>query len=1453
MPLTPQDNAELDSILRGAAPVPIAPVKGRAKAPSLDDEILDILRTPTTPPPPQQGFFGRLKEEALGRTGFGPPPAELTKQSTGGQAAAAALGPLIGLAGSPLAAYSAFREATRPLTPEEQEGGVRRDPYTHAPINPIEKGLETTLPFVLGQIGKGDVRVGPPRPSLPGMAPGLPGGTPPQGLPPSQMKPRPPGPPGQYVAWTTPEGPPPAGIPAPRGPIPLPEVAGPSGGPKVPITWTDLTATAKQFESPEAFKSYLLRTPDARAKMRQHPSQSADQFWQEARKPPEAAKPAPEPPPTPKAEPEAPAPRTLAPGTTRMAFTSEAPEIQPLRDAQGSLKSALADDRLRRSPEGHYELTDAGIRFLEAKGPEFGQSIQKIQDFGKAVKEQTGRAMPPGKDLEKLFGIEMETPGAPQATPRKVEAPPAPAGARPEPRPAAVGATEPAAAPPRFEKTPEGMQGVIADTPKHEAPSTALKAKGQQTPLEESPLFGQAKAARERAADASQGELDPQRAAVQEYLADQLGATYQMALSQAKSPKAIPPALRLKLKDLGLTPEEAWDLSHAEVPRHAVIEKLLGMAIEKPALPSKARGAGAIEKLKGDISRAEQDIRRLERIGEKVHPQQQQRLEYLKGELEKRQAKFFGAGKQGFEHGVPNLDNPKDLYQIVRGAGGVKVGEDLAGELRAIPTWAKNKNGRSLDSIAEGLADEYPHLGDRAAIKEKIADGLSRYDLLKGEAKGKAQAAEQAASMPPPEDPMALEIRNPNPPADVQIAPGEWTIMDPGARKAFLEYMRGIFDNETGALDFAKMMKTLHRWRKRFPMEEAVRKAMPNSPVIAETERWTTGLSDGISRVSEQPWWKGVRKMSPDALKDLEEHMINTWIAGGRTPRAAGQARALAPPHVQQAMAWRDRALRLENASRRYFGLEEIPEESGPYLPRMVDEESLDQVTLGAGALGGRGRGPQTTVGPHQKRRGVETYRQGEALGLEYEDPRNSILLREWQGIKLRATHRLFQNLESKGALFRDEAQAQAMSPTGNAWKIKQAPGGEWWTPTEAEAQFLQQNLTESARGPQTSLVGYANAVMRNPNLVNPAPHVVKNMAIKAFLARGPVTPYVLARDAVEYFRSSNPQLLREFHEGMPFSKSGEVAADVLGRELRSGSVMDAVRKALRTLGQVQTPSKKVIFEWADPAMRYSLFKHYRGKGMPVYEAANNAWVDLIRYGTRSKVTDNWKAWPFNFFVPWRYGTFVSLVKQVQNHPIRTALLIAGVDYLREARYRQNGRWFHLPWDYIEAPIARIVQSKDKEDFARNALSEVALTSLFGPGGAFAASQIDDMLRLSQGKSDPYEYERLAKMFWGIGQLYDVFISDKPMGGASGALGALLLGEHNTLTYQPKRLGPGFGLVPESVLQHLPGMQKSRLVQEAEEMQAEREAKRQRSLERRREKGRPRGIEDKLRDAGLLK
>jgi len=214
--------------------------------------------------------------------------------------------------------------------------------------------------------------------------------------------------------------------------------------------------------------------------------------------------------------------------------------------------------------------------------------------------------------------------------------------------------------------------------------------------------------------------------------------------------------------------------------------------------------------------------------------------------------------------------------------------------------------------------------------------------------------------------------------------------------------------------------------------------------------------------------------------------------------------------------------------------------------------------------------------------------------------------------------------------------------------------------------------------------------------------------------------------------------------------------------------------------------------------MRFSLWKGYVAKGMNGAEAANNVWLDLIRYGTRSTMVDTWKSIPFNFFVPWRLGTMTSLWKQLQSHPIRAALFIGGIDLLREIRYRQTGRYTHLPIDYVEVPIAQILQGKDLNDSAHSLIAATLATIAFGPGGGMAAGAIVDLMKNIQGRG---ERDRVINMFWGLSQIYNIV----PEGGklvqaaqagdaaattrhATNILTSAALAEHSALNYRPRRL-----------------------------------------------------------------
>jgi hypothetical protein len=351
-------------------------------------------------------------------------------------------------------------------------------------------------------------------------------------------------------------------------------------------------------------------------------------------------------------------------------------------------------------------------------------------------------------------------------------------------------------------------------------------------------------------------------------------------------------------------------------------------------------------------------------------------------------------------------------------------------------------------------------------------------------------------------------------------------------------------------------------------------------------------------------------------------------------------------------------------------------------------------------------------------------------------------------------------------------------------------------------------------------------------------------MGAKYLLSRGPLTSHKLATDAWEFFKGTNPEMVAEFKRVMPFSEGGESAYGTLHEIMtREPGLGKAIDQTIKAIGLLNKGSSKVVFKWADPAMRYSLYKHYRlGEGLSEQAAANHVWIDLVRYGTRSDLVDLWKSIPMNFFVPWRIGTWTTLLKQSINHPVRTAFVVGGVDYLREMRYRKTGRWTHLPWDYVEGPVSLALHGD-----LGNLKKEAIATAFFGPGGGATwrnIKQIGEDL-FANPSMIPTD---VTKTLWGITQWsdakkeFEAYIKDRQPSHLVNALLGAVVAERSALNYKPERIQ---SLTPES----LPGMGKSERVQAAEDIQAERKTKADKRAKTMREKPR-KTIEDTLNERG---
>jgi len=594
--------------------------------------------------------------------------------------------------------------------------------------------------------------------------------------------------------------------------------------------------------------------------------------------------------------------------------------------------------------------------------------------------------------------------------------------------------------------------------------------------------------------------------------------------------------------------------------------------------------------------------------------------------------------------------------------------------------------------------------------------------------------------------------------------------------------------------------------RKKLPSELRVLREAPNSSVMSAIDGAAADVTNGAESIVTQPWAKALQRRTPQEFQQLESQAVRTWEQGGKTPEAMEQAISALPPDIQEMVRYRASRLPIEQAARRTLGLPEIPETPGPYFPRLSEHGLQDIQRLGAG---GRLAGElQTTLRSFQQSRSFPTMAEGQAQGMIYADPRKAWALREWYSLKLEATAKLITNLEDKGVLFRTAEAAKAASPTGKAFGIEGLPGSpEWFASTSAEREFILQNLSRANRGALGSAITLGNQIFRNPNLFNPFPHFTKNMLYKFGLSGGSPTKVVPAM--LEYERGSSPMVAR-FKQVFPAADTAQSAGQLFDPFLNPTGV---THKVLRAVGEINKPSSTAIFAHLDPALRYARWKQYIAKGMTDQEAANHVQVDLIRYGTRSDAVDFWKSIPLNFFVPWRTGTVTSVVKQMTSHPLRAAALIAGIDYLREARYRQSGRWTHLPIDYLESPIAQVVAHPTPKTAAAIAATTIA----FGPGGASTASTLRDAIDDIRGGD---EWGRIRNMFWGISQLYEIpkeWQAFEKTGDSShlvNILSSSLVAEHSALNYSPRRLA---AYLPE----YLPGMQKSELVQAAEALQTQ--------------------------------
>lgn len=581
---------------------------------------------------------------------------------------------------------------------------------------------------------------------------------------------------------------------------------------------------------------------------------------------------------------------------------------------------------------------------------------------------------------------------------------------------------------------------------------------------------------------------------------------------------------------------------------------------------------------------------------------------------------------------------------------------------------------------------------------------------------------------------------------------------------------------------------------------------MPDSPVITEHQRLIKNDTDYLLNFSKQPWWKTLQGREEAELIDLENQAVKAFranLAAGDEPVVAyRKALDAMPDDFKNLLQQRDRRIPVEIKAADILAVDRPSLTDDPYVARLTNEAGKDVVDLHP-QIANWGRQIRTTIGSFDQSRTHPTMKDGLAAGTQYDPMLRAVWLRELASARLEATANLLQNLKGK-VLFDTPKEALAASPTKQIARVRGLGGKDYWARTRQEAIFLEQNLNTTQRGPLGRIQQLANTYIRNPSLINPLPHTTKNMLFKYLLAR---VGNLRFKSDVRDFAAASPAALKErFDKVMPMTEHGERTPQITAREVGTWGEKLASR-GLR----INNPSTRFIFGKADPAMRYSLWKSYVRKGLGDQEAANHVWLDLIRYDANSGGINFWKSIPFNFFVPWRTGSYVTLAKQFRAHPVRALLFIGAVEYLRELRYRKTGRWTHLPTDYLDAPLAEAIQSP------RTVPAVAATSLLFGPGGGQAPNTIKDFMASIQG--DPQNKARVMNMFWGLSQLYNIprefeaYRQDGQNRHLVNILTSAAISEHAALKYQPRRL---MQWLPE----WMPGLEKSALVKQAELLQA---------------------------------
>lgn len=587
---------------------------------------------------------------------------------------------------------------------------------------------------------------------------------------------------------------------------------------------------------------------------------------------------------------------------------------------------------------------------------------------------------------------------------------------------------------------------------------------------------------------------------------------------------------------------------------------------------------------------------------------------------------------------------------------------------------------------------------------------------------------------------------------------------------------------------------------------------IPASPAISAVENLKVKPELALSELERQPWFQELlksynTKQGGEVLKDLEAQVVDEFERKGMGAVNDWFATKQLPEPVQAMLNWRVDRLAEEQAMREEAGLQPHPVREGPYFPHKVesdlprgehfftDIESLlnESPVTGSSPM-------QTTLGGFEKTRSFSTMREGEQEQLVYQHPLRAFILREVEGSQMRATLEMIKALKNDGVLWPTEAEALAASPTGEVSRL-----GKLWVRSKEEANFLAANLKEVQRG---SLSSWFNTYIRNPSLVVPYPHIIKNMGMKYLLSRMGSGQYKGFFSDVNLYRLHPEQVPVEekalFDKLLPFSDTGQQIAERLQNLVPSEKIGERVGSAVGKLNQW---SSNKIFKEYDPAMRYALWKSYLRGGMEPQEAANHVWKDLVRYNLRSSWKDYLSTIPGNFFVPWRIGTWETMLKHLYSHPGKTAAFVGLFDYLREVDYRKTGNFQHMFFDYLERPIATTLTDPG------SALKTTALTFAIGPDGENTVKNLQRLLAVAEGTD---QWSNVKQIFWGIAQMqgmgkeFSLFETDHNPAHLVNIGMRFFTSRHPVFVAPPRFL--------EGLPEWLPGMEKSSEVRQRESL-----------------------------------